>query len=369
MSRDEMKPTMLAVKASIPPPLPTTPTPSGVSLSPSPQVPQLVLPPFSRAINIHPDAVRKALPIMLIEGVLYRGAKLVLGGGSKSFKTWCLMDLALCVALGLDWLGRTCTKGNVLYCNFELRPVFYEQRLLHICEARRVSPPLGLFYWNLRGRCYDLVQLKPIIETRCKQLADSGEPVDLIVLDPIYKCLGGRVENDAGDVGMLMHEIESISESTGAAIAFGSHFSKGNQSAKDAIDRIAGSGVFARDPDTILTLTRHKEEDSFSVEAIMRETKAIEPFGVTWDFPLMRVNPSLDPAEVKKPSSHPSTYSESDVLSCLPPNGATNAEWFNECSESLGIGSRHTFNAKRDALLRAGKVEYLPTIKRYSHKS
>src|ERR1051325_5990145 len=34
-----------------------------------------------------------------------------------------------------------------------------------------------------------------------------------------------------------------------AAVALAGHFTKGNASAKEAIDRISGSGVFARDPD------------------------------------------------------------------------------------------------------------------------
>ena len=40
-------------------------------------------------------------PDELIHGILHRGSKLVLGGGSKSFKTWNLLDLALCVSHGL----------------------------------------------------------------------------------------------------------------------------------------------------------------------------------------------------------------------------------------------------------------------------
>jgi len=39
-----------------------------------------------------------------------------------------------------------------------------------------------------------------------------------------------------------------------AASVFGAHFSKGNQAGKESIDRISGSGVFARDPDTILVI-------------------------------------------------------------------------------------------------------------------
>ena len=68
----------------------------------------------------------------------------------------------------------------------------------------------------------------------------------LIVFDPIYKGLGDRDENKAGDIASLLNEIESLAVETGAAVAFGHHFSKGNQANKDSIDRIGGSGVFAR---------------------------------------------------------------------------------------------------------------------------
>jgi RecA-family ATPase len=40
------------------------------------------------------------LPADVIQGILHRGAKMVLGGGSKTFKTWTLIDLAISVATG-----------------------------------------------------------------------------------------------------------------------------------------------------------------------------------------------------------------------------------------------------------------------------
>ena len=58
----------------------------------------------------------------------------------------------------------------------------------------------------------------------------------------------------------MLNEIEALAVETGAAVAFGAHYSKGNQAGKEVIDRIGGSGVFARDPDSILNFTRHEEE-------------------------------------------------------------------------------------------------------------
>src|ERR1051326_5934928 len=41
------------------------------------------------------------------------------------------------------------------------------------------------------------------------------------------------------------------------AVAFAGHSAKGDASVKEAIDRIRGSGVFARDPDSLVTFTKH----------------------------------------------------------------------------------------------------------------
>src|SRR5690242_15740872 len=41
-----------------------------------------------------------APPQLLIDGVLHQGSKMILGGTSKSNKSWCLLDLAVSVASG-----------------------------------------------------------------------------------------------------------------------------------------------------------------------------------------------------------------------------------------------------------------------------
>lgn len=44
--------------------------------------------------------VAPAPPPQIIEGVLHQGCKMILGGTSKSNKSWCLLDLAVTVASG-----------------------------------------------------------------------------------------------------------------------------------------------------------------------------------------------------------------------------------------------------------------------------
>ncbi len=57
-------------------------------------------------------------------GVLHRGSKLSLGGASKSYKTWTLMNLALCVAYEVPWLGCSTSQAKVLVVNLEIQSAF-----------------------------------------------------------------------------------------------------------------------------------------------------------------------------------------------------------------------------------------------------
>ncbi len=177
------------------------------------------------------------LPDVIVDGMLHMGSKMVLGGGSKSFKTWCLMDLALSVSCGLEWWGMKTHKGRVLYMNFEIQEGFFIQRLDSIANAKGMSIEAldGLDLWNLRGHCADLSTLmNSLLEKITK------DSYSLIVVDPIYKGLGSRDENKAGDINTLLNEIEKMAVQTGAAVVFGAHFSKGNQAAKESIDKNIG---------------------------------------------------------------------------------------------------------------------------------
>lgn len=250
------------------------------------------------------------------EGAILRlGSKLVVGGGSKMGKTWCLVDLALAVASGGKWLGHfQCKQGAVLYVNLELRRHTAGRRVRWIAEKRGLMKGLAIRpevsaaikTWNLRGQCYDLVTM---LSTARMRLKDKDAPkFALIILDPIYKTYGDKDENSAGDMAALMLEIERFADECNAAIAFAAHFSKGNQSGKEAMDRISGSGVMARDPDAILTFTNHEEEDCYTMDAILREFAPVPPLVLQWEAPVMNPRTDLDPAKLKQPGKSVDTF-------------------------------------------------------------
>jgi hypothetical protein len=238
------------------------------------------------------------LPKLVIHHLLHRGSKMLLGGNSKGRKTWALMDLAIAVSCGVDWWGFHTQRGAVCYINLELQPEFFRVRQKKICEVRNIQPERGMFMaWHLRGHAKPMTQLIGDLLGFLKQYRFK-----LIIIDPIYKTLPAfrGSENDSAMITQLLNEVETIAVETGAAVLFCSHFSKGDQADKESMDRVSGSGAWARDPDTLLTMTAHEEQDCFTVEATLRNLAPIFPLVVKWDYPLFVRQDELSPDRLKR---------------------------------------------------------------------
>jgi RecA-family ATPase len=251
-------------------------------------------------------------PPAIIDGLLDRQMSMVLGGSSKTYKSWTLLDMAVSVANGLPFWGIPVTRGKVLYINFEIQKYYMRERVKKVCKAKQCELPTdNLYIWNLRGKAQALEAIRPKFT---RVMVNAG--FSMVILDPIYKTLGDRDENAAGDINSLMNEMESLAVETGAAVVFATHFSKGNQSSKNPLDRVSGSGVFARSPDTIMVMTEHEEDGCYTVEATVRNHETPRPFVVRMAFPLFERQERLDPAKLKGPSTVAETR-HNDVLKSI----------------------------------------------------
>lgn len=238
------------------------------------------------------------LPSDIISGLIAHGEKGELCGGTKSYKTWTLIDQALAVATGSDWWGMKTEGSDVVYLNLEIPRAFFEARLREISGIRSIPIPDNFSVWHLRGsNLSNPDRWQEFID----QLSDycAGLVHPYLVTDPVYKLLAGRNENAAGDVERLLWQIEEMLQSCGGTNFFGHHFAKGDSTAKVAIDRMAGSGVFARDPDSIFVMTPHEKAGCFVVESILRNHEPLESFVVEWKQPIFVRDDSLDPVNLK----------------------------------------------------------------------
>ncbi|MBN8249742.1 MAG: AAA family ATPase [Verrucomicrobia bacterium] len=285
----------------------------------------------------------------VIHGMLRQGDKLTLGGSSKSKKTWFLADLALCVSAGATWMGLETVKCPVLYLNLELHEHDFAWRLEQICRAASIDPRTADFTpWNLRGNGATVERIEEAI-------GQLRRPFGLVVLDPLYKMLGGRVENAAEDVADLLAHLERITARHNCALAIAAHYSKGNQSEKESIDRISGSGVFARDADAILTMTAHEQPDCFTVAPTLRAFAPLPSFVARWDFPRFRRDDGMDPGALKKAVGRKPKVADEELLALIPAEGLTWTAWRNAAVDRLGI-SLTTTKDRISALRLSGKV-------------
>jgi len=250
----------------------------------------------------------------IIEGCLHEGCKMIISGSSKAGKTWSLINLAIAASNGMPWLGMPVKQSKVLYLDFELKKYFGTDRIKRVAKAMfkgEIPKNYYLDYWPLRGHRTELLDLLTKIRVEKRNY-------ELIILDPYYKLATGIDENDAKAVGEIVNLIEDFSEETGAAIVFAHHFSKGNKSETDHIDRASGSGVFARDPDAILTLTSHEEEEHLILETTSRNCPFSPPKVLEFSaetFPLFEHKPDLE-AKFRKPGQTSSIQKKINEALC-----------------------------------------------------
>lgn len=236
------------------------------------------------------DPVRECKPV-LIDGILRKGHKFTIGGPSKSGKSVMASSLATAVASGTKWMDIfQCKKGRVLYINGEIDPPSFKKRIHTTANAygiRRFDEGY-LEIWNLRGR---LVDAETLVSMICKWA--KGKDPALIIIDPIYKLTCYQDENSAADIAKMCNLFDRITTETGAAVAICHHFSKGTKAGTAVIDRMSGSGVFARDPDGLMTCTPldwtpgpdHPNRVALRLEFSLREFPTPAPINIFFDYP------------------------------------------------------------------------------------
>ena len=233
----------------------------------------------------------------LIEGVLRQGHKMIISAPSKAGKSFALMELAFAIAEGFNWFGSRCMQGKVLYINMEIDDPSCYQRFRSIYDAlgMDIGNHVGnIEVWGLRGRSMPISKLAPEI------IAEAKHDYVAIIIDPLYKVMDGD-ENSNSDVGQMVGQFDKIARETGASVIYAHHFAKGTGGDRSAIDRAAGAGAFARDPDAILTMTElavqsdpDSDRTAWRMEYILREFPRKKPVSFWWEYPLHRIDTDLD---------------------------------------------------------------------------
>ena len=220
-------------------------------------------------------------PKPLIEGLLNRGEKMLIGGAAKVGKTWLALDAATAVATGTPWLGFETIQGKVLFINMELTENALYHRLKKVCDTKDIQlEPDQLLIWNLRGHQADMKRIADNIN------GSNLEDLALVIPDPMYKTLGEWDENSARDVAKLLAHVDRVVRETKAAVLLTHHFAK-SAKGKAGIDQFSGSAVWVRDPDVLANIQEEADKQKRALNITRRNGESPEPMFLDGNFPVM----------------------------------------------------------------------------------
>ena len=160
--------------------------------------------------------------VTIIENVLRAGEFFLFTAPPKSGKSLALMDMALSICYGEDWLGNTTNENDVLYINLELTKSVFLNRLFLLGEKRNLQPNTPKFgFLNLRGTALTPLEIAQLIAKRiqgAKKLENHDYKV--VVIDPISAVLhnpkSSRLSGSPHQI--LMQMVDSIIALTGCAV-------------------------------------------------------------------------------------------------------------------------------------------------------
>jgi hypothetical protein len=241
----------------------------------------------------------------VIGGWLRRGEVGTLAAASKMFKSWLLMYVGLSVATGRPVFDDFPTRqGCVLLVDYELSPGTLAKRLLNVSEAMGLDLNAladAVCVKSLRGRRLDIGGLGAYLKALDRRH-------DLVIVDPLYRIYpieDNFDENSNSDMAALFGSLQRIAEGLDAGLLICHHLSKGPQGDKYVVDLGSGGGAQARAVDALIGLRHHAAEGAAVVSGVVRSFPPFKDFVIRWDFPLWRLAPDLDAADLRRPTKRP----------------------------------------------------------------
>jgi hypothetical protein len=221
-----------------------------------------------------------------VEGLIIKAAMSVIYGPSNCGKTFFMTDLALHVALGLEWRGREVERMGVIYCAMEGAHGIQNRVAAFslACGLTGQAIPFAIIpvALNLLDAKADTSRLIDAIMAAAERMAI---PVGLVVMDTLSRAMAGGNENSAEDMGALVVNSDRIRQATGAHVAWIHH------SGKDQAQGARGHSLLRAATDTEIEISR-ADNDSPSIARVTKQ-RELEIDGV-FGFTLKRVELGLN---------------------------------------------------------------------------
>ena len=200
----------------------------------------------------------------LIKGLLDSGAMSLIYGESNCGKTFITLDIALHLALNLEWSGHKVKQGAVVYIAAE-GGLGIRERLEAFRSHHKITG-YGEFYVIPTGLdlCHDQSDAQEIIK-EIKAIPN----VALIVIDTLSRAMSGGNENNPDDMGRFICHCDKIREETK------SHLMIIHHSGKDTTKGARGHSALRAAVDTEIEVTKDNLTNIVTAEIKKQRVKYI----------------------------------------------------------------------------------------------
>ena len=169
------------------------------------------------------DALQPQPPInWIVDGLISAGSVSMFFGEGGSKKTYALVDMAVCVSLGNNWLDFKTQKKHVLIIDEESGRRRIMGRLGDVLRGHNADQNAPVYCVSLAafnlGLAADINMLHSLIKTSNSQL---------VIIDALADVMPGRDENAVKDTQPIFLALRRIAEDTQAAIIIIHHSNKG----------------------------------------------------------------------------------------------------------------------------------------------
>ena len=164
---------------------------------------------------------------ILGQGLMFRGSKVILYGRYKSLKSMLALRFSLSISNGKSWLGfKTLDAGlSVLHLQLEIPHPLLQRRVQRMYTSSSgtlvTSSKAPVYFWTEHV-------LKLDSNAGFEQIAHNLDytKADVLVLDPLYKLIGGDIISPSG-VQKFIDNIDQLIADFNISVLLISHTRKG----------------------------------------------------------------------------------------------------------------------------------------------